>query len=230
MTLDYAKQVEEFEQIWMNRHQTPIVTRNWINNDWARGRTDYLTFLIRVEDQKVIKKIEETQSQLVEYKCIDTLPADYFHMTVKELDAFLVPEKTSPDEYIESEIPALIESAREKLKGFKPFEVKLEHLNNFRSVVCIQAHDGGYIRGINGALLQIPGIRELRHDYPWFLPHISIALYKGTEDYEELIKHLEKKRDTVIGKLRVETIELVIAELPREGNVPKLKTIDVFHL
>ena len=115
MRLDYETQAEEFNNIWMNRHQPPIITTSWIDNDWAKGRTDYLTFLIRVQDQDIINEIKEIQTQLVKYDCIDPLPADYFHMTVKELDSFLVPEKKEADEYTEEEIPALIESARKKL-------------------------------------------------------------------------------------------------------------------
>ena len=230
MRLDYETQAEEFNNIWMNPHQPPIITTSWIDNDWAKGRTDYLTFLIRVQDQDIINEIKEIQTQLVEYDCIDPLPADYFHMTVKELDSFLVPEKKEADEYTEEEIPALIESARKKLADFKSFEVRLEHLNNFKSVVCVQAQDGGYIRSLNGALMQIPGVKKLRNDYPRFLPHMSIALYKSAKDFDSLINHLERIRDTMIGRLRVDTIELVIAELPRTGQYPKLKTIEEFRL
>ena len=230
MRLDYEKQAEEYYNIWANRYQQPIITESWADNDWAKGRTEYLTFLIRVTDQSIIDKICHIQSELVEYRCINPLPADYFHMTVKELDAFLVSEKTAPDEYTEEDIPILIDSAREKLREFKPFEVKLEHLNNFKSVVCVQAQDGGYIRNMNGAIMQIPGVRQLRNDYPRFLPHVSVALYKGTENYNELIKYLEKERDTVIGKLRVEGVELVIAELPHKEGYPKLTTIEEFKL
>ena len=230
MELDYEKQAEEFNNIWANRRQPPIITTSWIDNDWAKGRRNYLTFLIRVHDQDIIDEIKQIQSKLAEYDCIDPLPAGYFHMTVKELDAFLVPEKKEPDEYTEEEIPALIESAREKLADFKPFEGRLGHLNNFKSVVCVQVHDGGQIRELNSALMQIPGVRKLRNDYPRFLPHVSIALYKSSNDYDSLINHLEGIRDTVIGKLRADTVELVIAELPRMGEYPKLKTVEEFRL
>ncbi len=230
MELDYEKQAEEFNNIWDTRHQPPFITGSWVDNDWARGRTEYLTFLIRVRDRGIIERIKDTQTGLAEYICIDPLPEDYFHMTVKELNAFLVQEKTAPDEYTEDELPALIGAAKDRLKEFKPFDVRLEHLNNFKSTVCAQAHDGGFIRNINGALLEIPRVKKLRNDYPRFLPHISIALYKGTEDYEQLIKHLEKIRETKLGTLRVESVELVIAEFPRTGRYPKLKTIEEFKL
>ncbi|MBE0632950.1 hypothetical protein IH574_00135, partial [Candidatus Bathyarchaeota archaeon] len=171
MELDYEKQAEEFNNIWKTRYQPPFVTGSWVDNDWARGRTEYLTFLIRVRDRGVIERIKDTQTGLAEYICIDPLPEDYFHMTVKELDAFLAQEKTAPDEYTEEELPTLIEAAEDRLKLFKPFDVRLEHLNNFKSTVCVQAYDGGFIRNINGALMEIPGVKKLRNDYPRFLPH-----------------------------------------------------------
>lgn len=228
--LDWRRQEEEFNLIWENRHQEPYVTESWTDNDWARGRTDYLTFLIRVRERKILDRIKEIQSELAGYECVDPFPEGYFHITVKELGCFLVSEKTALDELARDELPALIDEAREKLKPFKPFELRLENLNNFKSTVCVQAHDGGVVRDINRIMLQIQGVQKLRHDYPRFLPHVSVAQYKSTDNYEQLIQHLEKNRETKVGPLRVETIELVIAELPIKGRYPKLKTLEEFRL
>lgn len=227
--LDWRRQEEEFNLIWENRHQEPYVTESWTDNDWARGRTDYLTFLIRVREGKILDRIKEIQSELARYECVDTFPEEYFHITVKELGCFLVSEKTASDELTRDELPALINEAREKLKHYKPFELRLKNLNNFKSTVCVQAHDGGVVRNINRTLLQILGVRELRHDWD-FLPHLSVAQYKSTDNYEQLIQHLEKNRGTKVGPLRVESIEILIAKLPIKGRYPKLKTLEEFRL
>ena len=193
MKIDWLKQADEFNKIWEKRYQPPYVRDSWINNEWAKGRTNYLTFLARVRDKQIIDSIKKIQTELADYRCADTFPEKYLHITIKELNCFLVSEKRFPDEYTEEELPRLIKAAKEKLYPFKQFILRLENLNNFKSTVCIQAHDGGVIRNINRALLQIPSVYKLQNDYPRFLPHVSIAQYKSIEDYERLIKYLEEK-------------------------------------
>ncbi len=139
-------------------------------------------------------------------------------------------KKQSLDELTQEELLPLIKETNDKLNSFKPFELRLENLNNFKSTVCIQAHDGGIIRNINGAILQVSGVQKLRNDYPRFLPHLSISQYKSKENYEQLIKYLEKNRETKIGSLIVKSIELVIAQLPVHGRYPKLKILENFRL
>lgn len=228
--LGHEKQSEEFNRVWAKRRQEPVVTGSWVDNDWAKGRTLYLTFLVRVTDGKIIEAVEETQSALTGFPCVDPFPANYFHLTVKETGCFLVEEKKALDEYTWEELPDLIEAARETLGGFKPFNVRLENLNNFKSTVCIQCHDGGVIRDMNRAMLEIPGIMKLRNDSPRFLPHLSIAQYKSVEGYRRLIEYLEKHRETYFGALRVGSIELAMAELPKRGRYPKLRPIEEFRL
>jgi 2'-5' RNA ligase len=228
--LEHETQSEAFNRIWAKRRQEPIVTRSWVDNDWAKGRTQYLTFLVRVTDRQIVKVVKEAQSALTGFPCIDPLPENYFHLTVKETGCFLVEDKKASDEYTRDELPNLIRAARETLGYYKPFNVRLENLNNFKSVICIQCHDGGVIRDINRAMIEIPGMTKLRNDFPQFLPHLSIAQYKGTEGYHELIEHLEKHRETLIGTLRVGSVELVIAELPKRGRYPKLRPVEDFRL
>ena len=230
MRLDWEKQVEEFDAVWETRHQPPFIMENWVDNDWAKGRTGYLTFLIGVRDEKVIERINEIQSSLQEYECFEPYPDEYFHITVKELSCFLVSEKKNPDEYTKEELYQLVEKAKEKLEDFEPFELELKNLNNFKSNVIVQAHDGGYIRNINRALLEIPGVQKLQYDYPRFLPHVSIAQYRSSEDYTELINQLERVRETIVGPLRVDSIQLVIAHLPKQGRYPRLETLEELPL
>lgn len=225
LNLDWRKQEEEFNQVWTTRYQPPYVTDSWVDNKWAKGRTNYLTFLVRVKESRIIEHIKNIQGMLSDNNCIDLFPDKYLHITVKELNCFLVSEKHFTDEYTEEELPELVRGAKGKLRVFKPFELMLKNLNNFKSTVCVEAHDGGAIRSINRVLLQIPGVQKLRNDYPLFLPHVSIAQYKNSEDYETMLQHLEQNRVTEVGSLDVDTIELVIAELPISGRYPQLKTL-----
>jgi hypothetical protein len=160
LNLDWRRQEEEFNQVWATCNQPPYVTYSWVDNEWAKGRTNYLTFLIRVRESRIIERIKNIQGMLSDYNCIDPFPDKYLHITVKELNCFLVSEKHFTDEYTVEELPEIVRGAKEKFKLFKPFELKLKNLNNFKSTVCVEAHDGGVIKSINGALLQIPGVQS----------------------------------------------------------------------
>jgi 2'-5' RNA ligase len=229
MRLDYESQTTDFDIIWENRYQSPIIMENWTDNDWAKGRTEYLVFLVKVNDQSIKTRVTATQEKLAEYRCIDPFPLDYLHLTVKETGLFLTEEKTVDDEITRDGLKHLIDVAREIIKQYELFEIKLERLNNFKSVVCVEGHDGGVIRNINKNLREQLGIKSLSHD-PKFLPHMSIVQYQSTEDYQELIHYLEKVRDTQIGTLAVDRVMLVSAHLPISGKYPRIETIEEFPL
>jgi 2'-5' RNA ligase len=76
----------------------------------------------------------------------------------------------------------------------------------------------------------VPGVRRMSHDSPLFLPHLSVAQYRSTRDYERLIGHLEAVRETWAGDLSVENIHLAIAHLPVRGIYPRLETVAEFRL
>ena len=77
--------------------------------------------------------------------------------------------------------------------------------------------------------MNVTGIRKLYHD-PFFLPHVSVALYKSLNQYTELIKFLEANRETHLPSLWVEIIELVIAHLPKFDRFPSLESVQEFKL
>jgi len=227
---DYEKQEEEFDAIWEKRHGAPTVTESWTSNEWAKGRTEYITFLIRVEDREIARIVRVIQEELVKFHCIDPFPDEYLHITVKETGRFLIENKTAQDEYTRADLPAITREARRILDEYTPFQVRLRNINNFKSTVCVQAHDGGVIRGINRDLLSVPGMARMRHDFPVFLPHLSVAQYKSLRDYEQLVRRLEDIRETRVGDLNVESIQLVIAHLPTSGRYPRLETIAEYKL
>ena len=104
MKLDWEKQVEEYNLVWEKRNQTPDVTENWVKNNWALGRNQYLTFLIKVNDDAIIERVKEIQSELSQFTCVDPFPPEYFHISIKGA-GFLVPQKTEKDEITKNEIP-----------------------------------------------------------------------------------------------------------------------------
>lgn len=229
MRLDYEAQNKEFDAIWENRNQPPLIMEDWTNNDWAKGRTEYLVFLIKINDQSIQTKVTAIQEKLAKYQSVDPFPIDYLHLTVKETGLFLTPDKTADDEITRAMLRNMIDEAGKIIKEYEPFEIKLERLNNFKSVVCVEGHDGGIIREINKNLREQLELKSLIHD-PKFLPHMSITQYRSTEDYQELIQYLEKTRDTKIGTVNVDRIELVDAHLPAKGMYPRIEVLAEFPL
>jgi 2'-5' RNA ligase len=130
-----------------------------------------------------------------------------------------VDEKTGFDEVTWEKVMNIAVEAKRIIKEYKPFTIQLKRLNNFSSVVCVEGYDGGVIRDINEKLRDIDGVNTLPHD-PSFLSHMSIAQFQSDQDYEGLIKTLEEKRETCIGKLIIDHIELVVAHLPKNNRYP----------
>lgn len=229
MLPDFASQTQEFNKVWENRNQPPFVLDNWVNNDWAKGRTQYLTFLARVRDKQIHEKVSQIQQKLAEFPCVEPFKADYLHVTVKEISCFLVDEKKNSDEYTKSELDQVSEKAGKIIQRYEPFTVNLERLNNFTSVICVEGHDGGVIRGMNAELREELDLPVLQYDSR-FLPHMSITQYTSEEQYRELISYLEEIRDTEVGIIHVDKIQLVIAHLPVTGRIPRIEVLHEYPL
>lgn len=219
-----------YQRLWNRRTQPPIVTEGWADSDWARGRTDYITFLIRVEAPEIIAASQRAQEGLRAFSCVDPFPPEYLHLTIKETGCFLVDEKGSDDEITREGINLLVESATEALDGMEGFKVDIRNINNFRSNIVAEAHDGGEIREMNRRLMGLDGVKEMGYDYPRFLPHMSLCQFKGLDDYTGLIGFLEENRETGFGDFMVKNVELVKAILPVKGRYPVLETKHRFRL
>jgi 2'-5' RNA ligase len=221
---------KRYLQIWEQRRRPPSIIANWVDNEWAKGRTRYLVFLVRVQHRQVVREVIKLQEKLACFPCIDTFPPEYLHLTVKETGRFLVEERVYEDDLIEEDLKNLVSEAEDILSHYAPFRASLQCINNFIETLCIEVYDNGLIREINGDLLKARGIRKLKHDYPLFLPHLSIAQFKNQQNYSELIEYLEANRDMKIADIRIDTVELVKVILPKEDGLPKPITMHTFRL
>ena len=224
------KGVAGYKRLWKMRSQAPIVTENWANSEWAKGRTDYITFLIRVEAPEIITAAQKVQEGLRAFSCADPYPAEYLHLTVKETGCFLVDEKENEDEIKRDEVSKLVETARKVLDGVEGFTVNVQNLNHFRSNIVAEAQDRGEIREMNRRLLGLEGVHKMGYDYPSFLPHMSLCQFKGTEDHDQLVEYLEVNRETAVGGFKVEKVSLVKVILPVNDRYPVLEILDTITL
>jgi len=46
----------KFTDIWKTRNKIQLtLTKDWVNNEWAKGRNQFLTFLVRIKDEGLRK-------------------------------------------------------------------------------------------------------------------------------------------------------------------------------
>lgn len=221
---------EGYRNLWSMRTSPPVVTESWVDNDWSKGRTDYLTFLIRIDDVDIIRRVSETQESLKAFSCADCFPPEYLHVTVKETGCFLVEEPLNDDEFSSETLKDLIEEAKKALEGVQGFEIEFKNINHFRSNIVVEARDDGSVREMNRRLMTLAGVQKQGYDYPKFLPHMSICQFKSTDGYDEFINHLETKRQNNIGRVHVKHVDLVKAILPKKDRYPVLEPLTSFKL
>jgi len=155
-----------FASIWAERHRIqPQITKDWVNNDWAKGRNQLLTFHIRIRDRKLTGKIAEIQHKLSSIPCVDPLAEDYLHITVKSC-GFLVESETYEDDIPIENLQRIISRAEQILKPLHRFNVRLPKLNIFSDVIVVEVHDEGKIGNLNKELQAIPEIKKMKFDYP----------------------------------------------------------------
>ena len=218
---------ENFRANWERRREIrPETMKSWTNNDWAKGRTRYLTFIVRVKEKKLVEKIRCIQKQLSSIPCVDPFPKDYFHITVKGC-GFLPESPEHEDDILIESLGTIIDQATDILCRSR-FYIHLPKLNLFPSVVFLEVYDNGRIGELNRKLITIPQIRRTRFDHPSFLPHISMAQFQNDREFDRLISRLERLRDVGFGEMTVGSIELVIAHL--NGKYPELESIHAFEL
>jgi len=218
----------EFTDIWETRNKIQLrVMKDWANNEWAKGRNQYLTFLVRIKDRSLVEKIIKIQDRLSTIPCVDPFPKDYFHITVKGC-GFLAKSKKYEDDVSIENLQKIINRAKEVLQTFNKFDIFITKLNIFSEVVLIEVHDEGKIAELNKGLQAIPEIKKMKFDHPNLLPHISIAQFQNNQEFTKLIGNLEKMRNIEFGIVTIDSIKLVIAHLYKK--YPKLETIHTFRL
>ena len=186
-----------FDEAWrrfqgVDRLRLLQETQEW---DWTRGRTDYVAFLIDVNDDEVREHISEAISRIERIRGVDPYPERYWHVTVKGI-GFMKESPEEADEVSPDEVQRLADDARSLLEPASPCELTVGAVNAFDEVVFLEVNDEGCIRSLNQAMLaQVPGLRRYDVDGEVFLPHVSIARFSSEEGLDELKQTLAEMRD-----------------------------------
>lgn len=218
---------ERHERIWQEFLQRPVVFVYEPRFLRIPGVVAMLTVQASVTDRSIRARLRRVVEGLRAVACFEPFPDSHLHMTVVP-PALLTtgeprPPLLLPDGF---EIEAL-GPIREALRGYGPFEVRVQGLNVFRDVLVAVAYDGGHSAEIRRRLVEtVPELPDKYWNVLPSLPHISLAQFTSAEGVTQLRDSVTPLRDVYLGTLRVTRLHLVRSPL-REGvfGEPKRRAI-----
>lgn len=189
-----------------------------LESEWRRGRSEFLAFLIPIEDVAARKHIASTIARIDHVAGVQPYQESYWHITVKGL-GFRVEHPIKPDEISPTVAVAISAEANLALAPVEQFQATIGRVNSLTGVVCLEVEADNRVQELNERLLnsapEIP--RGPADDY--FLPHISIAHFTSNDGLAQLKSTLgELRRDTATGPaFTVTHIDLILARLSESG-------------
>lgn len=127
----------------------------------------------------------------------------------------------------QDDIPAIVSKVGAALKDFKSFEVTLRGFNSFTTNTFIQVFSqDNKLFLLHNLLNNIVAFGEPEFEGENYVPHIAVIYYYHKPD--KLLSVLNKYSNTLIGKMRVDKINLI------QGNpslfVNRMEVIKTFRL
>ncbi len=200
-----------------------------LESEWNRGRAQYLTFLVRMDEPAVRDHLAAVIERIAGIPGVEPYPQPYWHVTVKGV-GFQVIKRTRDDEVLRGDVARLGGKARAILTSQPPYRATFGLVNGFAGVVFVEVIDGGGTANLNRLL--VDGIDELTGasiDAAGILPHISIARFTSNEGLDELKSTLSSLRQEPPGpKITVQRVEFVKAWLSEDA--PDLETLASYTL
>ena len=209
-----------FDDAW-NRFQALDTLRlvdETLESEWRRGRSEYLAFLVPIEDEAACQHIANTIDRIADIPGVQPYRESYWHITIKGA-GFRLERPTKPDEISPETATAITATANLALASEPEFTVSLGSVNALDGVVCLEVPGEGRIAHLNQILTA--AAPEMPH-HPvdrLFLPHISIAHFTSNEGLDQLKSTLAAiRRDHSGGPtFPVQRIDLILARLSESG-------------
>ena len=180
--------VSSFEDAWARFQARDSLllageTSEW---EWTKGRAQYLTFMVRIEDRAAREYLARMAEKLAAIPGVEPYPDWYWHITVKGA-GFQVIKRNHEDDVLQRDVPRIAGKARALLTREEAFEIQLGLAGGFAEVAFIEVQDAGRIRQLNARLMEgVPELARYPIDGAGFLPHVSIARFTSSDGLDEL--------------------------------------------
>lgn len=199
------------------------------DNSWSRGRAQYLTFLLRIEDAAARNHIARIGDRLRDITGVELYPDWYWHITVKGV-GFQVIKRTHADDVLREDVASIARAAAAVLARQHAYQAQLGLANAFPTVVFAELHDAARTRDLNVALAQgLPQLPASPGEAEIFLPHVSIARFTSNDGLAALKERLAALRAEGPGpSFSVRRVELIKAWLSEDP--PELETLATYQL
>ena len=205
---------ERHERIWQEFLRQPAVFVYEPRFFRIPGVVAMLTVQVQIDNRSVRRRLRRLVEDLRKVLCIEPLPDDDLHMTVVPPALLTTGQPRPPIILPDGFEDEALKPMRKAVRGYGPFEVRIQGLNVFRDVLVAAAYDGGHSAELRRRLMEaVPQLPQKYWNILRPLPHISLAQFCSTDGVTQLRDAVAQLRDVYLGTLRVTRLYLVRSAL-----------------
>jgi 2'-5' RNA ligase len=204
------------DEYWARRRAlTPSTKRPATADGGSR-----LALQVDLSDGALSAAYDRLRSRLEPFTCLETVPPDQLHLTVKLLDRALTEPLASGDD------PAPADRVDESIASIAaecgPFDIDFPRLNLFPDAVYAEVDADDALSWLNRALCACPWAATTDRDVEQFIPHLTLGYLTGEEQYDDLVTFLERHRDPDLPTVTVEELTVALYDdAPDAGAAPR---------
>jgi 2'-5' RNA ligase len=187
---------------------------------WREDHALSASLIVPVDAASLSERLEPMREALRPFPFVSLHPDHFLHITLALL-GFVSEEPEEEDEVSPERLREIEADARRGLSDFPAFPVRLANLNAFPGAAFVEAHDGGMLDELRGALSTSCGLRK-----PSGPPHLTLAYFQvpdGTPAPDELVSAVARFRDWPVGEMTVEGVEMTLLDLRSDYPEPDVR-------
>ena len=211
--------MDGYEELWDKfKRERRLEFGGHTDPEWRDGHNLSVSFVVPIEAKSIFEGLKSLRGALRPFPFVSLHPDHFMHITLL-LPGYLVREPAAGDELSPNRLEELSSEAREVLASFAPFPVELRNLNAFPGAVYVEVHDRGKLVELREAIRARCGLAQ-----PPGPPHLTVAYIQAPDDTpapEPFVRAIERHRDSAVGGLRVDRVELTVLDLGEEYPEPE---------
>ncbi len=211
--------MEEYGRVWERFvRERRLEFGGHMDPAWRDGHALSASLMVPVDAGRLRDRLEPMREALRPFPFVSLHPDHFTHVTLILL-GFVVEEPGEKGEIFRGRLRRIETDARRALSGFPDFTVGLANLNAFPGAAFVEAHDGGMLDRLRGALALGCGLKK-----PEGPPHLTLAYFQapdGAEAPDALISAIERFRDWPVGEILVDSVEMTLLDLRTDYPEPE---------